>query len=50
MAVTLVIWALVATGLVLRREAGLQGRRAAWLQLVGIALVAVVLPITHFAS
>jgi ABC-type uncharacterized transport system permease subunit len=50
MAVTLVIWALVATGLVLRREAGLQGRRAAWLQLVGIVLVAIVLPITHFAS
>jgi len=50
MAVTLVLWALVATVLVLRREAGLQGRRAAWLQLGGILLVAFVLPITHFAS
>jgi ABC-type uncharacterized transport system permease subunit len=50
MAVTLVLWSLVATVLVLRREAGLQGRRAAWLQLWGIALVALVLPITHFAS
>jgi ABC-type uncharacterized transport system permease subunit len=50
MAVTLVIWALVVTGLVLRREAGLQGRRAAWLQLAGIVLVALVIPITHFAS
>jgi ABC-type uncharacterized transport system permease subunit len=50
MAVTLVLWALVATAVVLRREAGLQGRRAALLQLVSIALVAVVLPITHFAA
>jgi ABC-type uncharacterized transport system permease subunit len=50
MAVTLVLWALVATVLVLRREAGLQGRRAAVMQLVSIVLVAVVLPIAHFAS
>jgi ABC-type uncharacterized transport system permease subunit len=50
MGITLVLWALVATGLVLRREAGLQGRRAAMLQLAGIALVAAVLPVTHFAS
>jgi ABC-type uncharacterized transport system permease subunit len=50
MAVTLVFWALVATILVLRHEAGLQGRRAAWLHLVGIVFVGVVLPITHFAS
>jgi len=50
MAFTLVLWALVATALVLRREAGLQGRRAAWLQLSGVGLVAIVLPVTHFAS
>jgi ABC-type uncharacterized transport system permease subunit len=50
MAVTLVLWALVATILVLRHEAGLQGRRAAWLHLIGIVFVGVVLPITHFAS
>ena len=36
--------------LLLRREAGIRGRRAAWLQLAGLALVAVVLPLTHFAS
>lgn len=50
MAITLVLWALVATILVLRHEAGLQGRRAAWLHVTGIVFVAVVLPITHFAS
>ncbi len=50
MAVTLALWLTLATLLVLRREAGLRGRRAAALQLVALALVAVVLPITHFAS
>jgi hypothetical protein len=35
---------------VLRHEAGLRGRRFAGLLLSGFALVAVVLPITHFAS
>jgi ABC-type uncharacterized transport system permease subunit len=50
MAVTAVIWLLYVALLVLRREAGLRGRRAAWLLLAGFALVAVVLPITHFAS
>jgi len=50
MAVTLAIWALYATGLILRRETGLRGRRFAVLLLVGLALVAVVLPLTHFAS
>jgi ABC-type uncharacterized transport system permease subunit len=50
MVVTLGIWVLYATVLVLRREARLHGRRAAWLLLAGFALVAVVLPITHFAS
>lgn len=50
MAVTLGIWALYATVLVLRRETGMRGRRSAVLQLLGVLLVAVVLPITHFAA
>jgi ABC-type uncharacterized transport system permease subunit len=50
MAVALCIWALYAVVLLLRREAGLRGRRAAVLVLVGFGLVAVVLPLTHFAS
>lgn len=50
MLVTLGIWTLYASYFVLRREPGLRGRRAAGLLLVGLALIAVVLPITHFAS
>jgi len=50
MAVTLGIWTAVATMLVLRREAGLRGRRFAVLLVLVLALVAVVLPLTHFAS
>jgi ABC-type uncharacterized transport system permease subunit len=50
MAVTLALWLLVATVLALRWEIGLRGRRAATLLTVVVALVAVVLPITHFAS
>jgi ABC-type uncharacterized transport system permease subunit len=50
MVVSVAIWALFAAALVLRRETGLRGRRAAWLVLVGFALVGVVLPLTHFAS
>jgi ABC-type uncharacterized transport system permease subunit len=50
MVVSLLIWAVFATALVLRRETGLRGRRAAWVVLAGFALVAVVLPLTHFAS
>ncbi len=50
MAVTLGIWASVATALVLRREAGLRGRRFAVLLVLVLGLVAVVLPLTHFAS
>jgi len=50
MAVTLAIWALYATGLFLRREIGLYGRRFALLVLAGFVLVAIVLPLTHFAS
>jgi len=50
MAVTLAIWALYAVGLLLRHEKGLQGRRFAVLLVAGFALVAIVLPLTHFAS
>jgi len=50
MVVSVAIWALFAAALVLRRETGLRGRRAAWLVLVGFTLVGVVLPLTHFAS
>jgi ABC-type uncharacterized transport system permease subunit len=49
MAVTLAVWAVYASLLVLRHE-GWRGRRAALLNLAGFALVAVVLPLTHFAS
>jgi ABC-type uncharacterized transport system permease subunit len=38
----------VYTGLLVLRHAGRRGRRAALLNLAGFALVAVVLPITHF--
>ncbi|HUH14808.1 MAG TPA: cytochrome c biogenesis protein CcsA [Gaiellaceae bacterium] len=48
MAVTIGIYAVYAALLVLRHE-GWSGRRAALLNLAGFALVAVVLPITHFA-
>src|SRR5262245_21739946 len=50
MVVSLLIWIVFATTLVLRREVGLRGSRAAHLVLIGFALVAVVLPLTHFAS
>jgi ABC-type uncharacterized transport system permease subunit len=50
MAVTLGLWVLVAGVLALRWEVGLRGRRAATLLTAGVALVAVVLPITHFAA
>ena len=49
MAVTLLILATYATLLVLRHE-GWRGRRAALLNLTGFVLVAVVLPLTHFAG
>jgi ABC-type uncharacterized transport system permease subunit len=49
MVVTIAILALYAALLVLRRE-GWRGRRAALLNLAGFVLVAIVLPITHFAS
>lgn len=50
MTVTVAIWVFYALALLLRHEAGLQGRRLAWLLVGGAALVAVVLPLTHFAS
>jgi ABC-type uncharacterized transport system permease subunit len=49
MAVTFVIAAHYIALLVLRHE-GWRGRRGALLNLAGFALVAVVLPLTHFAS
>jgi ABC-type transport system involved in cytochrome c biogenesis permease subunit len=49
MAVTFAIAGVYVALLVLRHE-GWQGRRAALLNLAGFALVAVVLPITHFAG
>jgi ABC-type uncharacterized transport system permease subunit len=48
MAVTLLIVAVYGVLLALRRE-GWRGRRAALVTLLGFALVAVVLPLTHFA-
>lgn len=50
MAVSVAAWALYATFLVLRRETGLGGRRGAWWLLTGLVVVALVLPITHFAT
>ena len=50
MTVTIAIWAFYGMVLLLRREAGLQGRRLAWSFTAGAVLVAVVLPLTHFAS
>lgn len=49
MAVTLAICAVYAALLVLRHE-GWRGRRAALLNLAGFVLVAIVLPLTHFAA
>jgi ABC-type uncharacterized transport system permease subunit len=48
MAVTFAIFGVYAALLVLRHE-GRRGRRAALLNLLGFSLVAVVLPLTHFA-
>jgi ABC-type uncharacterized transport system permease subunit len=49
MAVTLLVYATYAALLVLRHE-GWRGHRAALLNLAGFLLVALVLPLTHFAS
>ena len=50
MAAALAIWLLYAVGLALRRERLLRGRRFAELLVTGFALIAIVLPLTHFAS
>jgi len=50
MTVTVAIWAFYGLALLLRREAGLQGRRFAWTLVAGAVLVAIVLPLTHFAA
>ena len=50
MTVTIAIWAFYGVALLLRHEAGLLGRRLAWTLVAGAALVAVVLPVTHFAA
>ena len=50
MAVTLAVWAVYALLLVLRHESRVLGGRAARLTVAAFALVALVLPITHFAS
>ncbi len=50
MAATIAIWAVYAAGLILRRALVLRGRRFAVLLVGGFGLVAVVLPLTHFAS
>lgn len=47
---TVVIWAGYAAALLLRHEARLRGTRLAWSLVAGFLLVAVVLPLTHFAS
>jgi ABC-type uncharacterized transport system permease subunit len=51
MGVTLATWAIFAAYLVLRHGLGWRGRRAAYLVLLGFALVVVArlgLPLTHF--
>ncbi len=50
MATTIAIWAVYAIGLLLRREGRIQARRFALLLVFGLGLVAVALPLTHFAS
>ena len=49
MAATTIAWVAYTAVLVARWTAGLHGRRAARLTLLGFALVVVALPITHFA-
>ena len=49
MAVTLAGWALFVVVLVLRRFAGLRGRRAAHATIAAFLIVLLALPITHFA-
>jgi ABC-type transport system involved in cytochrome c biogenesis permease subunit len=49
-AVTVLIWGVYAAALLLRLQGLVQGRRLAWLYVLGFGLVGVVLPLTHFAS
>lgn len=49
-AVTVLVWGVFATAAVLRHERVVRGRRLAWFYLAGFALVAIVLPLTHFAT
>lgn len=49
MAWTLGVWGLYVGYVLLRRRHGLHGRRAAYVALAGLAGVAALLPITHFA-
>lgn len=50
MATTFAIWGVYSVGLLLRREGWIQARRFALLLVTGFCLVAVALPLTHFAS
>ncbi len=50
MGVTIAVWVVYAALLVLRHESRLLGGRAARVTVAAFALVALVLPITHFAS
>ena len=50
MASTIAIWGVYAVGLLLRREGRIQARRFALFLVAGFGLVAVALPLTHFAS
>lgn len=47
---TIAVWLLYAVALVGRHEGRLRGRRLAWTYLLGFTLVAIVLPLTHFAT
>lgn len=49
MAMSLLLWGVYAASVILRREAGLRGRRLAWLLLFGFLVAAVLFPVTHFA-
>jgi ABC-type uncharacterized transport system permease subunit len=50
MTVAVLIWVVYALALAVRWEAGVRGRRFARLLIAGLALVVVVLPLTHFAA
>ena len=50
MGAALTIWAFYAALFLLRRDEAVRGRRFAFLLVVGFSLVAIALPLTHFAS